>query len=701
MRRAFVFTGDNFSVLAVLYLLEKTLMAKKLSEKQKKVLRDITSFLSHRKKNIFLLKGYAGTGKTFLLAEIAAYAVQNNRFFRFMAPTGRAARVLQQKTGFHASTIHRVIYKYKNEIIQEKNKTHTVCYEMAFNKDPESTIYIIDESSMISNLKQSGESLRFGSGRLLSDLISFISPGNTSRKIIFCGDPAQLEPIRMSFSPAMDPYYLKASYKATVSEALLTEIYRQNEGNSIISTSMALRKELEKKTPDSISIGPDGDQIHQRPVSEDYKAYRKAIEREKVPSAIWICHKNTAVEEVNKEMRMQLSFFPETLCSGEILVVTSNHYHSPCFFLNGDQLKVCDVSEEVERRKVVFNYRQKKGITLELSFREISVYPITEPHEIYSVKIIENSLHDFETGKLKAALFVDFLHRHKKKPAGLFEAAKKTDSCYNALFVRYGYAMTCHKAQGGEWKTVYLDLRHSYPVWSKSFLRWAYTGLTRASEEIYLQHPVSYRANKTYVVEPIRLLKETNYLVPDYREPEIQETDNPVFRSFPFLKGFLLSLENITEEKGYKMQIEHFVHKMHLFIKNFSSTSIYEISYTKDAIKKEIKEVSGTDKTFSRRVFGLLASAIQGESFCFEPKEKQRIIFYGRLKKFCFYFRIRLRGVKEDPWCDTFILDTDMKGSQLRCCYNSAGKYTKITPYSLMGCADGKMENLVGYLKAG
>ena len=232
----------------------------KLTNDQTELVLELERFINSSS-SVFLLKGYAGTGKTFMMKGLTDFFVNTNRSFKMAAPTGRAAKVISQKTKHKAYTIHKSIYSSK-DLKEFKTKdesgteTFKFYYELKNNEDPLNTVYIIDESSMLSNVYSEGEFFRFGSGYLLKDLLKFINIDNNDqdKKIIFIGDNAQLPPVNMNFSPALDSNYLKENYNIYSSEFELTEVLRQNTNSGILHNATKLRQSLKSNLFNQIDI---------------------------------------------------------------------------------------------------------------------------------------------------------------------------------------------------------------------------------------------------------------------------------------------------------------------------------------------------------------------------------------------------------------------------------------------------------------
>ncbi|MDP9076106.1 MAG: AAA family ATPase [Bacteroidota bacterium] len=258
----------------------------------------------------FLLKGYAGTGKTFLMKGLSDFLTFNKRSFRIAAPTGRAAKVISQKTKHKAYTIHKTIYsskdikefKVKDE---EGTETFKFYYDLKNNGDPSNTIYIIDESSMLSNVYSEGEFFRFGTGYLLKDLITYINADNNDhhKKIIFIGDDAQLPPVNMNFSPALDSKYLRENCNIESKEFELTDVVRQKANSGILFNATRIRQSLKANLFNQLDIETKFEDIDQTKQEDLLAKYLLACNNIIDDETIIIAHSNSSVKEYNDFVR--------------------------------------------------------------------------------------------------------------------------------------------------------------------------------------------------------------------------------------------------------------------------------------------------------------------------------------------------------------------------------------------------------------
>jgi hypothetical protein len=468
-----------------------------LTNSQNELVNKLETFIdaSNSSQNIFLLKGYAGTGKTFITKGLTEYLKEIGRTFILAAPTGKAAKVIANKTQNEAFTIHKTIYS-TNDIKEykenEDDKTYKFYFDLRVNDDPNNTIYIIDEASMISNVYGEPEFFRFGSGFLLQDLLKYINIdcNDHNKKIIFIGDNAQLPPIGMNFSPALDNQYLTKTFNLLVNEYELTEVVRQKNNSGILKNTIPIRKSLVAQTFNQLDIETNHNDVYHVEHEDFLNTYLKESEYKIDQDTIIIAFSNSSVKEYNDKIREH--YFPgnvNNIVINDKVMVTSNNANYEIFISNGDFGIVQEVSYKPEVKQIV----TKNGIINEtLYFRDVTILFYSLNGIPYSIKckIVENLLYSDKpnlSSNEHKALYVDFMMRHPHLKANTKEwkDALKKDPYFNALKIKFGYAITCHKAQGSEWKNVFLNCKPHQSVLSQSYFRWIYTALTRASEKLF------------------------------------------------------------------------------------------------------------------------------------------------------------------------------------------------------------------------
>lgn len=482
--------------------LEEIFIDYELTSSQTELISELKVFLENKDKNVFLLKGYAGTGKTFITKGFTEYLTCIGRKFILGAPTGKAAKVIQEKTKSDAYTIHKTIYSdkdLKEYKIDEEDKTYKFYFDLRVNEDTNDAIYIIDEASMISNIYSEMEFLRFGSGFLLNDLLKYINldQNDHNKKIIFIGDNAQLPPVGMKFSPALDSKYLSEKFNLHTTELELTEVVRQKEDSGILKNSIIIRKSLSDKIFNQIQIDdtyPDIEHVnHNRFMDKYIEITNGRISKD----TMVIAYTNASVKDYNQSIRKHFFSDIDKININDKIIILSNSSHYDIFLSNGDFGLVKNILSETEKRIITLKRKNVETniveeIKVNLEFRDIEliVKDVNETAYVIKCKIIENLLFSEKAGLSSdenKALYLDFVMRNPnlKPNTKEFKDEIRSDPYFNALKIKFGYAITCHKAQGSEWKNVILNCRYNENTLSESYFRWIYTAITRASNNLY------------------------------------------------------------------------------------------------------------------------------------------------------------------------------------------------------------------------
>lgn len=457
-----------------------------LTSQQQQVLDDIKTFLDGDV-SVFILKGYAGTGKTTMIRTIIEEIKNREKRPILMAPTGRAARVLESKNSWEANTIHRCIYEL--DTIETKEGSDDIRFIFPLkNKEDEANdhICIVDESSMIGTREVQNELFEFGTGSLLNDLLTYVAP-NRGGKIIFVGDPMQLPPVGDNVSNALDEKYFESiGLKTMVSE--LTDVVRQGAGSAILSNAMKVRALIESQQKNNLVFDRQENEVIDM---EGYKMPEHLLSlypKPEIGQSVIITFSNRQARDYNYAVRELLYPNQKQIVVGDILQVVSNNYKLDV--MNGDFVKIVAINGETEYQSapVYINIGGKRiQHKIVLSFRNVRIR-LDNDLEI-SCKIIENMLDDAEPNLTFAqiqALYINFCMRYPqlKRGSQQFKEYLKADPYFNALRVKYGYAITGHKSQGGEWNTVFVDYTGRTGL-NTDCLRWTYTVTTRASHTLY------------------------------------------------------------------------------------------------------------------------------------------------------------------------------------------------------------------------
>ncbi|MCL7764446.1 AAA family ATPase [Polaribacter sp. Z014] len=442
--------------------------------KQSKLLRLLSDFsFTEDTDALFLLKGYAGTGKTTSISAYVNSLVSIGKKAVLLAPTGRAAKVISVYSKRPAFTIHKKIY------FPKKQSNGSVGFVLQPNKH-RNTVFIVDESSMIPDSRQNQK--LFETGSLLDDLIRYVYSGHQC-KLIFIGDTAQLPPVKLKISPALEEDTLVYDYHKNVTSIELDEVMRQHEDSGILANATLLRLMIQNDTtnfkfdinfPDIIRLD-DGYDIEDALVT--------AYDSDGVEDTAFIVRSNKRANEYNQQIRMKIRGQENEISAGDYIMVVKNNYYwlkensTAGFIANGD---ICEILK-------IFSIKELYGF----KFAEVEVrmidYPDMQPFE--TVLLLDTltsetpSLTYEESNKLYQAVKEDYAHI-KSKSKQFMEIKKNV--FFNALQVKFSYAMTCHKSQGGQWKTVFIEQPYLPEGVSKEYYRWLYTALTRAQEKLYL-----------------------------------------------------------------------------------------------------------------------------------------------------------------------------------------------------------------------
>lgn len=480
-----------------------------LTQEQSAALQAIQSFVLDDTQHAFILRGSAGTGKTTLIAKLVDTLDAMNLTYGLLAPTGRAARILGNKikqisptAQSDGTTIHAAIYTLDHVEVNEGAETaNDPGLRMFFPlKEEESmvSLFVIDESSMVGDKETLGDVMQFGTGRLLKDVVTYARmrrPGRTDdhiTKLLLVGDPAQLPPVGENSSPALDDDYLRSEYKLQVSSFDLKNVMRQAQGSAILDRATELRDALLAKSFNTFSLRPNQQDIEQ---VESQKAIDLVVEGLQLKeSNVVVVHSNATALEYNRNIRERRWGNPDLpIQVGDTLLVNKNS--TTHALSNGDLVKVIEVAPDSKHVPV----HLKGGHQVELWFRDVTVAFRDSTGRIIQTpcKVLENLLtspHRELSALEQRALLVDFRKRHPDlhPKSAEFRKTIRRDPYFNALQVKYGYAMTCHKAQGGEWSTVIVDFEANVGARNASFFRWSYTAITRASRKLIIVNPPDF-----------------------------------------------------------------------------------------------------------------------------------------------------------------------------------------------------------------
>lgn len=479
-----------------------------LTAGQSDVVIQLGNFLDGDDHDVFLLKGHAGTGKTFLIDALIKLLDAQRRVAVLSAPTGRAARVIQEKTGAGATTIHGMIYDF-DKIEEQKaegvegSETYKLIVSLSVNDAPADAVFITDEASLVSDQYSEAEFFQCGSGYVLRDLMHFINFDNNThrKKLILIGDDAQLPPVGMSFSPALSADYLAKNFGVRVHEYELTDVVRQKSDSGILKNVQPLRDCLKRGVFSKLAFETDTADVDRITMDQVVSTYLEASEHRVNNKAVVITRSNSDAGMFNRSIRERLFPSQPEAAPGDKLMVVKNTKIAGIRIANGDFAMVRAISGDRKVRAITLRRKNDETgaveeIFVELSFREaeLGLRMIDGSVVFITTNIIENLLYE-DRPQLSSdehkALYVDFCQRYAdiRKDPEAFRLALMSDPYFNALRVKFGYALTCHKAQGSEWETAIVSCAAMGNPLAADNFRWLYTALTRARSRLFLLDP--------------------------------------------------------------------------------------------------------------------------------------------------------------------------------------------------------------------
>jgi len=444
--------------------------------KQNIVLNQLSEFIFDKQPNaLYLLKGYAGTGKTTIVGTIVTNLWKAKKSAVLMAPTGRAAKVISNYSGKEAFTIHKKIY------FPKKEKNGGVKFVLQPNKH-KNTLFIVDEASMIPDTP--GESKLFENGSLLDDLMQYVYSGHQC-KLLLIGDTAQLPPVKLDLSPALNENTLSLNYNKQVTKMELDEVVRQELDSGILANATVLREALLNTFHDSFKFD-----------LSDFKDIVRLIDGQEVMDAIndaysalgneettIIVRSNKRANLYNKNIRDRILFNENELTAGDYIMVVKNNYFwikptsEAGFIANGDIIEVLEIFNIID----LYGFR----------FAEVKVrmvdYPKMKPFETVLLLDTIESESPSLSYEDSSRLYQEVMKDYESESSNYRKFLKiKSNKYFNALQVKFSYAITCHKSQGGQWHTVFVEQPYLPNGIDKEYLRWLYTAITRAKEKLYL-----------------------------------------------------------------------------------------------------------------------------------------------------------------------------------------------------------------------
>lgn len=446
------------------------------TDSQLKAMNDLGIFLSHPDGgNIFVLNGFAGTGKTTLMNAFCAAALELEFPLMLMAPTGRAAKVLSSATGMAAYTVHKCIYR------QEHASEGNGAFQLNYNKQKD-TVFVVDEASMISN-SSSGEN-QFGTGRLLEDLLDFVFSRPHCR-LLLLGDTAQLPPVGLEVGPALNPtFFFSLGYE--VNHCTLHHVVRHDSQGAILLNSTQVREAIVSGEP--VCGYPklwaqNGSEVERLDGAELIETLISSYDRFGLEQVLVVTRSNKRANQFNQGIRNAVLFKEEELTRGDLLMVVKNNYFWMKASAEMDFIANGDIAEVVR----INGYSEMYGCR----FADVSLTFLEHNYLEVDAKIMLDVLRS-DSPKLtqseEEAFFLKVMEDYAEVPSARKRLeALRTNPYYNALQVKFAYAVTCHKAQGGQWDAVFVDVGYMpEEQMDTGFYKWLYTALTRAVRKVFL-----------------------------------------------------------------------------------------------------------------------------------------------------------------------------------------------------------------------
>ncbi len=444
--------------------------------KQDAFFQKIAVFITNTNNDaIFVLKGYAGTGKTTVISTIVNQLIEINKKYVLLAPTGRAAKVIANYSNKPAFTIHKKIY------FPKKSSGGGVAFTMQQNKH-KNTIFIVDEASMISDV--AAESKMYENGSLLDDLISYIYSGENC-KMILLGDTAQLPPVNLDISPALNTDTLELNYDKKVDWIELDEVMRQELNSGILYNATELRELLKDSFITEFKFKLKGfkDIVRLTDGYDIQDAINQAYSNYSIEDTAFIVRSNKRANQYNEQIRTKILDKESDLSTGDFLMVVKNNYFwlkekdEAGFIANGDIIEVLEI----------FSFKELYGF----NFAKVKIRMVDYPNQIPfetvlildTIKSESPSLTYEQSNQLYEEVMKDYEHLTTKYAK--FQKVKENEF-FNGLQVKFSYAITCHKSQGGQWNTVFIEQPYLPDGIDRDYVRWLYTAITRAKDKLYL-----------------------------------------------------------------------------------------------------------------------------------------------------------------------------------------------------------------------
>lgn len=664
-----------------------------LTTQQNKVFEQIKAFLNSDA-SVFILRGYAGTGKTTMVKVVADYITQS-RQLTMMAPTGRAARVLSVKTGYKATTIHKAIYE-KAHIVPKKVKDiaeseFKFMFPIHQSENGGNIVAIVDEASMVCSRKIEHELFVFGTDNLMDDLLTYVRP-NFGGKIIFVGDPAQLPPVGEAVSNALRADYFQKNGLKVV-EAELTEVLRQKGDSIILKNAMMIRDLLNKDKRNQLVFEEQKDDVETVPPEQFLNKYLNYRKKSGKNDSVVICYSNKSANRYNKDIRKVLYGEDVSLRVNDILLITQNNYKLNR--MNGEFVPVLSVGARTQQSAPVYSQRggTKQRIIITLNFVQVAVTD-GDGNPMLCMLIEDLLTSDKATISIdeNKALYINFCMRHPHLKQGTEEFAEAlfSDEYYNAIRAKYGYAVTGHKCQGGEWGKVFVDYTGRTGLDDDS-LRWAYTATTRAQKTLYVANLPHITPFSKFRIDPIQKCKNI-----DSECRILNEVPPTPFHDKNVDNGVRAKFYCITKNMEYTpYKIISVQSRPYLEIYNIQTpdgVDRYDLYYKAGSIFQPAKAISPNQHTPLINIM-LNDERCMSYKLNYTPSDESHSKLFDMIRSACDTISVQITNVVEHPedFSTLYYMRTSDTFSCIKVYVNSKGFITYAKPMSLKGKEDGEL----------
>ena len=708
-----------------------------LTDGQAELINRLERFLNGNEESVFLLKGYAGTGKTFVTKGLTEYFRAIGRNYVLAAPTGKASKVIASKTKSPAYTIHKTIYSFDDiseyrDAGMDGTETFKFYAQVAVNSLSADTVYIVDEASMIADIYQEAEFFRFGTGYLLADFLKFVNLDHNdhSKKVIFIGDDAQLPPVGMSFSPALDADYLLRKHHTRSTGYELSEVVRQKSESGVIANAIPIRKSLQAKVFNQLVIDFDHPDVQKVEHQDLMLRYLESCGGKINGESIVIAHSNSDVGDYNRQIREH--FFPgcPEVMPGDKVMAVSNSDACGIFISNGDFGLIRQVISSPEKRTITLKRKVPDSGKLEetpvvLTFRDVVVgfKDLEGVARFFQIKILEDLLYSKESGlssDQNKALYLDFCIRNEgiKRNSAEFKHKLKTDPYFNALRLKFGYAITCHKAQGSEWNHVFVKSKSHQSQLTADYFRWFYTAITRTAKNLYLLDPPNLQpwSRIKIVSNPaLDFLQVPNPLKnilampasPQQTSVALALQNSDTF-GIPPTASFLLSLlaEVCKLIDGQGIAIEEVFHNQYQEVYHFKREAEFariDIAYNG---RNKVTSVAAPRLTDLGAKLAALLAPLKGkplfagiDSPIIEMRFAKPFLndFHEKVLSLCGESGIAVQKVVEQQWSQRYSFAKDGAVAVYDVWYSAKDQFTKCQPL-ISACSPGSLVGDVGLL---